>query len=113
MFDVTTVIIMHSYSIFRYWRQVAVRCYGTGESMAVVMIHPQSLSQEELSIEKKRLVDFFTAGPGTQRRPTSLYFHTFARKSVAMQCVDAAILYLCEFKFNIPLPVEQRSRHWI
>ena len=80
-----------------HWRQVTVRCYSTGESMAVVQMHPQDLSQvrpaelgmwpvgvacllqEQLSEEKQKLADFFR-GAERGRVPTSLYFQLMGRK---------------------------------
>lgn len=42
--------------------------------MAIIIFHPQELSQEELCIQKEAIKEFFIKGPGAVCDLTSLYF---------------------------------------
>ena len=57
-----------------HWKTITVRSNKAGDLMAAVIIHPQSLSKEELTAEKERLTDFFVNGPGKICSLKSLYF---------------------------------------
>ncbi|XP_064391764.1 tRNA (uracil-5-)-methyltransferase homolog A-like [Halichondria panicea] len=65
-----------------HWRQVAVRCYTSGESMVVVTFHPQSLSPEEMAAEKKKLIEYFSGSEGEKVTPLSLYVQELGRREV-------------------------------
>ncbi|XP_070568525.1 uncharacterized protein [Ptychodera flava] len=56
-----------------HWRTCTVRSNLDGDLMAVVKIHPQNLSKEELDSHKKELRDFFVKGEGKTCGLTSLY----------------------------------------
>lgn len=62
-----------------YWRMLTLRCYRSGDTMAVVQLHPQQLTKEEIDLQKTKLVEFFSSGAGAQSPPTSLYFQTQGR----------------------------------
>ncbi|XP_075746752.1 tRNA (uracil-5-)-methyltransferase homolog B isoform X2 [Rhipicephalus microplus] len=57
-----------------YWKQLVVRSNSAGQLMAIVVMHPQQLSPEELSREKQGLVEHFVRGPGQDCCLSSLYF---------------------------------------
>ncbi|GAU89801.1 hypothetical protein RvY_02310 [Ramazzottius varieornatus] len=57
-----------------HWKSITARSNRAGDLMASVIIHPQSLSAEELTTEKNRLVEFFVNGPGKECNLKSLYF---------------------------------------
>ncbi|XP_055331365.1 tRNA (uracil-5-)-methyltransferase homolog B-like [Paramacrobiotus metropolitanus] len=59
---------------FGHWKSVIIRSNIAGELMAIAIMHPQSLSQDELNAEKLRLKEFFVNGPGSVCRLKSLYF---------------------------------------
>lgn len=68
-----------------YWRQLTARLsQGTDQLMLVVGIHPQSLSEEELTMLKEDLKDFFTNGDGKTCNVTSLYFQHIMRRQAGM-----------------------------
>ncbi|KAM4798829.1 tRNA (uracil-5-)-methyltransferase homolog B isoform X2 [Urocitellus parryii] len=57
-----------------YWRELIVRTNNQGHTMAIIIFHPQELSQEELHIQKEAIKEFFIKGPGAVCDLTSLYF---------------------------------------
>lgn len=57
-----------------YWKHLVVRSNSAGQLMAIVIMHPQQLTPEELSKEKKGLVEHFVRGPGRECNLSSLYF---------------------------------------
>ncbi|XP_077510117.1 tRNA (uracil-5-)-methyltransferase homolog A [Amblyomma americanum] len=63
-----------------YWRQLTVRTTKQGHIMAIAVIHPQALTEEEISEEKEKLRNFFTDGPGKSSGITSFHFQRFDKK---------------------------------
>ncbi|KAH6934317.1 hypothetical protein HPB50_022909 [Hyalomma asiaticum] len=63
-----------------YWRQLTVRTTSKDHIMAIAVIHPQELSEEDISQEKKKLRDYFTDGPGKSSSITSFHFQRFDKK---------------------------------
>ncbi|XP_030065792.1 tRNA (uracil-5-)-methyltransferase homolog B [Microcaecilia unicolor] len=57
-----------------HWREITVRTNREGHTMAIIIFHPQELSQEELCAQKESVKEFFTRGPGAECNLTSLYF---------------------------------------
>uniref|UniRef100_F7HZ03 tRNA (uracil(54)-C(5))-methyltransferase n=1 Tax=Callithrix jacchus TaxID=9483 RepID=F7HZ03_CALJA len=57
-----------------YWRELIVRTNSQGHTMAIITLHPQKLSQEELRGQKEIVKEFFIKGPGAACDLTSLYF---------------------------------------
>lgn len=57
-----------------HWREITVRTNRQGHTMAIVYFHPQTLTQEEVTVQKEALVDFFTQGPGSVCQLDSLFF---------------------------------------
>lgn len=62
-----------------HFRQLMVRS-APDQLMVVVGIHPQDLSEEELTSFKKGLVDFFSRGGGKKANVTSLYYQKIVKK---------------------------------
>ncbi|KAH6940254.1 hypothetical protein HPB50_026450 [Hyalomma asiaticum] len=60
-----------------YWKHLVVRSTSAGQLMAIVVMHPQLLTPEELSREKEGLVEHFIHGPGRECNLTSLYFQAW------------------------------------
>uniref|UniRef100_A0A1E1X515 tRNA (uracil(54)-C(5))-methyltransferase n=1 Tax=Amblyomma aureolatum TaxID=187763 RepID=A0A1E1X515_9ACAR len=63
-----------------YWRQLTVRTTRQGHIMAIAVIHPQTLTEEEISEEKEKLRNFFTEGLGKSSDITSFHFQRFDKK---------------------------------
>ncbi|XP_065282119.2 tRNA (uracil-5-)-methyltransferase homolog A-like [Dermacentor albipictus] len=63
-----------------YWRQLTVRTTRRGHIMAIAVIHPQALSEEDILQEKEKLRQFFTEGPGKPSGVTSFHFQRFDKK---------------------------------
>ncbi|CAG2055103.1 unnamed protein product [Timema podura] len=63
-----------------YWRHLVVRVTGNGDLMLVIVIHPQSLSEDELTKIKYDLKDYFTNKQGKLCNVSSLYFQLFSEK---------------------------------
>lgn len=61
------------------FRQLTVRS-ATNQLMLIVGIHPQSLSEEQLTQFKKNLVSYFFEGPGKAANVTSLYYQKIIKK---------------------------------
>uniref|UniRef100_V5HTR6 tRNA (uracil(54)-C(5))-methyltransferase n=1 Tax=Ixodes ricinus TaxID=34613 RepID=V5HTR6_IXORI len=57
-----------------HWKNVVVRSNSRDEVMAIVVMHPQQLTQEQLIAEKQGLVDYFVHGEGKDCNIASLYF---------------------------------------
>ncbi|KPP72370.1 tRNA (uracil(54)-C(5))-methyltransferase B-like [Scleropages formosus] len=57
-----------------HWREVTVRTNSVGNTMAIVHFHPQKLTEMEICVHKRALVDYFTNGPGAVCALDSLYF---------------------------------------
>ncbi|XP_077554051.1 tRNA (uracil-5-)-methyltransferase homolog B-like [Haemaphysalis longicornis] len=57
-----------------HWKQLVVRSNSRGHLMAIVVMHPQQLTPEELSREKAGLLEHFVHGPGSACNLSSLYF---------------------------------------
>lgn len=62
-----------------FWRQLTVRLSRKGDLMLIVVIHPQSLTDEELLKIKKDIKDFFISGEGKSCVVSSLYFQAFSK----------------------------------
>ncbi|KAH9377019.1 hypothetical protein HPB48_018731 [Haemaphysalis longicornis] len=63
-----------------YWRQLTVRTTSKDHIMAIAVIHPQALSEEEISEEKGKLRQFFTEGPGKSSGVTCCHFQRFDKR---------------------------------
>ncbi|XP_063226256.1 tRNA (uracil-5-)-methyltransferase homolog B-like [Bacillus rossius redtenbacheri] len=63
-----------------YWRHLMVRVTNNGDLMMVVVIHPQSLSDDELTKLKYDIKDYFVNKQGKLCNVTSLYFQPFTEK---------------------------------
>ncbi|KAG0434039.1 hypothetical protein HPB47_019391, partial [Ixodes persulcatus] len=57
-----------------HWKNVVVRSNSRDDIMAIVVMHPQQLTQEQLIAEKQGLVDYFVHGEGKDCNIASLYF---------------------------------------
>nr|XP_056715567.1 tRNA (uracil-5-)-methyltransferase homolog B [Euleptes europaea] len=57
-----------------HWRELIIRTNRKGDTMAIVIFHPQHLKPEELSLQKELVRDFFIHGPGAVCGLASLYF---------------------------------------
>ncbi|XP_034232442.1 tRNA (uracil(54)-C(5))-methyltransferase homolog [Thrips palmi] len=66
----------HNFNEGGNWTQLLVRSNAAGEVMALVKIHPQQLTQAEISDECDKLREFFTHGPGSVCQLSSLYFQS-------------------------------------
>ncbi|ESO91641.1 hypothetical protein LOTGIDRAFT_121926 [Lottia gigantea] len=60
-----------------HWRQLTVRATRAGSIMIIPEFYTKNISQEDLEIEKKRLVEFYTVGEGKTQNINSLYFTPF------------------------------------
>lgn len=63
-----------------YWRQLTVRTTSKEHIMAIAVIHPQALSEEDISQEKEKLRQFFAEGSGKSAGITSFHFQRFDKK---------------------------------
>ncbi|XP_013783880.1 tRNA (uracil-5-)-methyltransferase homolog A-like [Limulus polyphemus] len=63
-----------------FWRQLTVRNSSKGDILLIVVMHPQSLTQEQLNHEKQQLKSYFVSGPGQSCGVTSLYFLLYSKK---------------------------------
>nr|XP_043901222.1 tRNA (uracil(54)-C(5))-methyltransferase homolog-B isoform X1 [Solea senegalensis] len=57
-----------------HWREITVRTNTEGHTMAIVYFHPQTLTPDEVAVNKADLVDYFTKGPGSVCQLDSLFF---------------------------------------
>ncbi|XP_013403739.1 tRNA (uracil-5-)-methyltransferase homolog A [Lingula anatina] len=57
-----------------HYRQLTARTCQGKDLMAIIIFHPQSLTEEELALEKQSLVEYFVSGGGKSCGITSLYF---------------------------------------
>ncbi|KAM4697043.1 tRNA (uracil-5-)-methyltransferase homolog B [Rhinophrynus dorsalis] len=57
-----------------HWRDVIVRTNREGETMVIVVFHPQQLTQDEVHSHMLSLQDYFAHGPGSVCNLTSLYY---------------------------------------
>ncbi|XP_077513306.1 tRNA (uracil-5-)-methyltransferase homolog B-like isoform X2 [Amblyomma americanum] len=57
-----------------HWKNLVVRSNSAGQLMAIIVMHPQQLTPEELCREKEALVEHFVRGPGSECGLSSLYF---------------------------------------
>ncbi|KAG8187646.1 hypothetical protein JTE90_005500 [Oedothorax gibbosus] len=64
-----------------HWRQLTVRTSNNSDILLIVVLHPQSLSQEELEKEKSNLKKYFEEGAGSSVGITSVYVQLFSKKS--------------------------------
>lgn len=64
-----------------YWRQLTVRTTSNSEILAIVQMHPQNLTLEELQKVKDDCKAYFQEGNGKSGKVTTLMFHTFAKKT--------------------------------
>ena len=63
-----------------YWRHLVVRMTSNNELMVVVVAHPQSLTEEELTELKNDLKEYFVKGEEKSCNIASLYFQQFTEK---------------------------------
>lgn len=66
----------HNFSEGGHWTQVQVRSNQDGDVMALIKIHPQQLTQVEIEDECKNITEYFTNGPGSNCKLSSLYFQS-------------------------------------
>ncbi|XP_067128782.1 tRNA (uracil-5-)-methyltransferase homolog B-like isoform X1 [Centruroides vittatus] len=57
-----------------HWKNLVVRSNIHDNLMAIIVMHPQNLSSEELENEKNKLRTYFTIGEGKECNLKSLYF---------------------------------------
>ncbi|XP_066282615.1 tRNA (uracil-5-)-methyltransferase homolog B-like [Branchiostoma lanceolatum] len=57
-----------------HWREITIRTNMAGDKMVIITFFPGQLSQEDMDVEKSKLVEFFIHGPGKVCNITSLYF---------------------------------------
>lgn len=62
------------------WRQLNVRTTRNKDILIVPVIHPQEMSREELDALKKKIVEYFTEGPGQVLGITSIFFKSYGQK---------------------------------
>ncbi|XP_049852881.1 tRNA (uracil-5-)-methyltransferase homolog B-like [Schistocerca gregaria] len=99
----------HDFRDGGHWRTLLVRSTAAGETMAVVLFHPQQLHEEELQEEAQNLKEFFTQGPGSHCSLTSLYFQACSNTRCTNDQAPFQLLYgepylmehLCGYKFRI------------
>ena len=63
-----------------YWRQLTVRSSRNGNLMVLVVLHPQSLSNDERNLVKTMLVTCFDKLKGTSMEVSSLHIQYFGQK---------------------------------
>lgn len=64
-----------------HFRQLTARS-AQNTLMLIIGIHPQDLSEEQISKFKESLVEFFSAGNGKSANVTSLYYQKMVKKLV-------------------------------
>ncbi|KAF0309200.1 tRNA (uracil(54)-C(5))-methyltransferase [Amphibalanus amphitrite] len=57
-----------------HWRSLLVRSSRAGHLLAAVTLHPQRLQPAAIEAERRRLAEFFRAGPGAHCRLDALFF---------------------------------------
>nr|CAD7605626.1 unnamed protein product [Timema genevievae] len=96
-----------------YWRHLVVRVTGNGDLMLVIVIHPQSLSEDELTKIKYDLKDYFTNKQGKLCNVSSLYFQLFSEKLVGVPLPQMEHLYgkthLTEELFDLTIHLSPSS----
>ncbi|KAJ8959061.1 hypothetical protein NQ318_022317 [Aromia moschata] len=75
-----------------HFRQLMARS-APDQLMLVIGIHPQTLSETELTEFKKSLVDYFTTGEGTAANVTSLYYQKIVKKNHGNDFIPAEHLW--------------------
>lgn len=99
----------HDFRDGGHWRTLLVRSTVAGETMAVVLFHPQQLHEEQLQEEAQNLKDFFIQGPGSHCGLTSLYFQACPNTRCTNDEAPFQLLHgepyiteqLCGYKFRI------------
>lgn len=76
-----------------YWRQLTVRTTRRSHIMAIAVIHPQTLNQEEILEEKEQLKKYFTEGPGMSCQVTSFYLQKFDKKRAEDEQPDLELVF--------------------
>ncbi|XP_060763516.1 tRNA (uracil-5-)-methyltransferase homolog A isoform X2 [Neoarius graeffei] len=66
-----------------HWRQLTVRTSRTNQIMAIVVFHPQKLSEDETASLKESLRNYFTDGEGRDSGVTSLHFVRMGQRTSA------------------------------
>lgn len=75
------------------WTEFQVRSNEAGESMALVKIHPQQLTQAEISHECDKLRDYFAHGPGSLCKLSSLYFQSSPHSNASAKLAPYQLLF--------------------
>ncbi|UJR15637.1 hypothetical protein I4U23_002574 [Adineta vaga] len=60
----------------QYWRTITLKSNERDHLMMIVVVHPQSLSKNEIDQMKKDLFNYFIDGPGRECEINTLYFQT-------------------------------------
>lgn len=63
-----------------FWRQLTVRTSNNCDVLIVVVVHPQSSSEEELETERVKLKEYYEVGPGSSFGVTSVYFQLLSKR---------------------------------
>ncbi|GIY04041.1 hypothetical protein CEXT_510591, partial [Caerostris extrusa] len=64
-----------------YWRQLTVRTSNNSDVLLIIVLNPQSLTENELEEEKTKLKKYYEEGPGSSCGITSVYFQLFSKKA--------------------------------
>ncbi|XP_053554937.1 tRNA (uracil-5-)-methyltransferase homolog B isoform X2 [Bombina bombina] len=82
-----------------HWREIIVRTNSHGETMAIVIFHPQDFGQDEVCFHMQSLKEYFTKGAGSICNLSSLYYQLNDTKT--HQPTSPVLLY------GIPHLIEQ------
>ncbi|KAG0712530.1 tRNA (uracil-5-)-methyltransferase A [Chionoecetes opilio] len=70
-----------------YWRQLNVRTTCNNDILIIPMMHPQDMTEDQLSDVKKKIVTHFTTGPGAPLAITSIFFKACGQKEKGVEQV--------------------------
>ncbi|CAF3372148.1 unnamed protein product [Rotaria sp. Silwood1] len=85
----------------QYWRSIALKSNEQDDLMMTVIVHPQSLSKNEINQMKKDLLNYFTDGSGRECEINSIYFQICAQNRCTSEENPFELIYGNEFIYEI------------
>ncbi|CAF4098854.1 unnamed protein product [Rotaria magnacalcarata] len=85
----------------QYWRSIILRSNERNDLMMTVVVHPQSLSKNEIDQVKKDLLNYFIDGSGHECEINSIYFQACANNRCTSEDNPFELIYGDEFIYEI------------
>ncbi|XP_034949648.1 tRNA (uracil-5-)-methyltransferase homolog A-like [Chelonus insularis] len=98
-----------------FWSQVVARTSRLDHLMLIIAVHPQDMTEDQLTELKSKIRNFFEEGEGKEANVTSLYFKIMKKKNSEDEDDSknyehlSGCLYIEELLFDLKLRISPRA----